>query len=88
VRTLDAAQEVARDIVSMVEVDDEEGGDELMGNIRAAALGDEQDDMSEEEYLDMMQQIEEAVIAEILEQGSLAPHLRVHVLAAESPLPC
>jgi hypothetical protein len=61
--------------VSMVEVEDEEGGDELMGSIRAAALGDEQDDMSEKDYLDMMQQIEEAVIAEILEQGSLAPPL-------------
>jgi len=80
--------------VSMVEVDDEEGGDELMGSIRAAALGDEQDDMSEEDYLDMMQQIEEAVIAEILEQGSLAPPLLCarawpmshHCLAARAAL--
>ena len=63
--------------MSMVQCDDGEGGtegggEEQMVGVRPAALCEGEEGLSEEDYLDMMQQIEEAVMAEILEQGLFA----------------
>eukprot|EP00802_Teleaulax_amphioxeia_P019628 Tamp_19868.p2 GENE.Tamp_19868~~Tamp_19868.p2 ORF type:complete len:170 (-),score=49.58 Tamp_19868:217-726(-) len=46
----------------------EGGGEEQMASVRPAALCEGEEGLREEDYLDMMQQIEEAVMAEILEQ--------------------
>jgi len=70
------AQEVARDIVSMVRSEQEGtadmGADEQMGSERDPSLDTQDDESDCEDYLEMMRLVEEAVMAEILEQGGFA----------------
>eukprot|EP00277_Geminigera_cryophila_P003092 CAMPEP_0179415856 /NCGR_PEP_ID=MMETSP0799-20121207/6475_1 /TAXON_ID=46947 /ORGANISM="Geminigera cryophila, Strain CCMP2564" /LENGTH=264 /DNA_ID=CAMNT_0021188663 /DNA_START=171 /DNA_END=965 /DNA_ORIENTATION=- len=65
-------QEVARDIVSMVRSEQEGtadmGADEQMGSERDPSLDTQDDESDCEDYLEMMRLVEEAVMAEILEQ--------------------
>ena len=88
---------MARDIVSIVQIEHDmenvtvarlrgdssklHAHDEEMVSARETILDEEDDDSALEDYMEMMRQIEETVMAEILELG---PNVDVHVTLATS----
>lgn len=88
---------MARDIVSIVQIEHDmenvtvahlrgessklHAHDEEMVSARETILDEEDDDSALEDYMEMMRQIEETVMAEILELG---PNVDVHVPLATS----